>query len=1108
MQKRLHLLVALLAFMVSTAMAQITTSGISGKVTANGEDIIGATIKAVHQPSGTVYRAVTNIDGRYSIQGMRPGGPYVLEVSYVGYKTKEVKNFNLSLGQNTILNESLSENAEMLQDVVVTADRNNNMRTDRAGATTSINADQIEAVPTVSRSMNDLLKLTPQGANVGSGFSVGGGNYRQSYVTVDGAAFNNAFGIGGNLPGNGSPISLDALDQISVSSSPYDVRLSGFTGGAISAVTKSGTNQFKGTAYMYTTNSHLRGNKVSDYELNRLQSHSTTWGASFGGPIIKDKLFFFANGEYQSNISAGPSGTARVNASDEWSPSSGTVHRPLQSDMDNMLSFLSKNYGYNPGRYQGYSLDTPSYKFLARIDWNINENNKLNIRFSKSHDKDSSAPSSSTTPFKDSVIYPGGEDATGGKSQSGRTANAGLYFESARYYQEKNFTSFAAEWNSKWGGVNNVLRATYSYQDEPRTYVGGMFPTVDILKNGSYYMGFGPDPFTEGNLRQVKTFVATDEATWSMGIQNFTAGLQFETNKATNGFGAASAGYYVFESMDDFMNGKAPRSYGVTFPMDGSGQFLATMKYNQFSAYVQDQVNFSDRFRLTAGLRFELPIYPELENNYNKAFAAMKWKNDAGVESQYSTDQLPDAPLTVSPRVGFNWDILGNHKLVLRGGTGYFIGRLPFVWLVSAVGNAGCGQYTYYYNTPSDKGATYKMDKFYQSREDQLKVLQQQGLAVNREDAAAPSTPTIIDKDLKMNATWKTSLALDAKLPYDIDFSLEGIYSREFNPATVINLDRYWDGKSYTELAPGDKRKWYSRNSSINPYMITNAGHKAYYYSITASLAKKFAFGLNLSASYTYSKAKSYGDGVGDQVSSAYYNNRYSVNGNNDKELGYGTYVAPNRLLISASYKKDYGKNFGSEVGLIYEGMNMGYADGYSCTRYTYQLTGNVVNDYGSNGLVYIPASREALDKWNFKDNGKYTAEQQKDDFWAYINQDDYLKNHKGEYAERGGAVMPWHHQLDFKFNQNFYLNVAGQKNTLQFGVDIKNLANLLNNSWGLYKTVNNTKLLKYTAGKDGAAGSFQFQKNGKDVLSKTYTNLTSFNSTYSIQFSIRYIFN
>ena len=1111
MQKRLHLLVALLAFMVSTAMAQITTSSVSGKITANGEDVIGATIKAVHQPSGTVYRAVTNMDGRYSIQGMRPGGPYVLEVTYVGYKNKQVKGISLSLGQNTVLNETLAEDAAQLEDVVVVADRNNNMRTDRAGATTSINADQIEAVPTVSRSMNDLLKLTPQGANVGSGFSVGGGNYRQSYVTVDGAAFNNAFGIGGNLPGNGSPISLDALDQISVSSSPYDVRLSGFTGGAISAVTKSGTNDFKGTAYMYTTNSHLRGNKVSDYELNRLQSHSTTWGASFGGPIIKDKLFFFANGEYQSNISAGPSGTARVNASDEWSPSSGTVHRPLQSDMDNMLSFLNKTYGYNPGRYQGYSLDTPSYKFLARIDWNINENNKLNFRFSKSHDKDSKAPSSSTSPFKDYVIYPGGTSGgvsiSGGKSQSGRTANAGLYFESSRYDEVKNFTSLAGEWNSKWGGVQNVLRLTYSYQDEPRSYVGGIFPTVDILKDGAYYMGFGPDPFTEGNLRQVKTFVATDEASWTMGVQNFTAGVQFETNKAVNGFGAASAGYYVYDSPEAFMAGGAPSAYGVTFPMDGSGQFNATMKYQQFSAYIQDQVNFSERFRLTAGLRFELPIYPELKNNYNKKFAALEWKDNNGNMNKYTTDQLPDAPLTVSPRVGFNWDILGNHKLVLRGGTGYFVGRLPFVWLVSAVGNAGCGQYTYFYPKTADSVADYVMDKFYVNRDDQVKRLQELGLAVNRDEAAAPETPTIIDKKLKMNATWKTSLALDAKLPYDIDFSLEGIYSRDFNPATVVNVDRYWDGEKKIELAnSGDIRKSFSSNtkSKINPYLITNAGNKAYYYSITASLAKKFAFGLNLSASYTYSKAKSYGDGIGDQVSSAYYNNRYSINGNNDKELGYGTYVAPNRLLISASYKKDYAKHFGSEVGLIYEGMNIGYAGGYSCTRYSYTMTGNVVGDYGSNNLIFIPESKEALDKWTFADYGGYTAEAQKNDFWNYINQDDYLKNHKGEYAERGGAVMPWHHQLDFKFNQNFYLNVAGQKNTLQFGVDIKNLANLLNSSWGLYKTVNNMSLLKYDAKKN----AYQFQKNGKEVLSKTYTNLTSFNSTYSIQFSIRYIFN
>ncbi len=1109
MNKKLILLVVLVLSSTLSIMAQITTSSVSGKVSANGEEVIGATVKATHKPSGTVYRAVTNAEGRYAIQGMRPGGPYELEISYVGYNTKAVKNVSLALGQNTVLNETLSESAEMLQEIVVSADRNNNMRTDRAGATTSLNADQMELVPTVSRSMNDLLKLTPQGANVGSGFAVGGGNYRQSYVTVDGAAFNNAFGIGSNLPGNGSPISLDALDQISVSSSPYDVRLSGFTGGAISAVTKSGTNEFKGTAYMYTTNAHMKGNMVDDYELTRLQSHATTWGASIGGPIIKDKLFFFVNGEYQANVSAGPSGTARTSASEEWSPSTGTVHRPLVSDMDNMLNFLSENYNYNPGRYQGYSLDTPSYKVLARIDWNINENNKVNFRFSKSHDKDSNTPSSSTTPFSHSVIYPGNSELgiSSGKSQAGRTANAGMYFESARYFQEKNFTSFAAEWNAKWGGVSNVLRATYSYQDEPRTYLGGTFPTVDILKDGAYYMGFGPDPFTQGNLRQVKTFVATDEASWSWGIQNFTAGLQYESNKAVNGFGAASAGYYVYDSPEAFMAGGAPSAYGVTFPMDGSDQFNATMKYNQFSAYIQDQINFSDRFRMTAGLRFEQPIYPALENNYNKAFAAMQWKDGVSQLSKtYSTDQLPDAPLTVSPRVGFNWDILGNQKVVLRGGTGYFIGRLPFVWLVSAVGNAGCGQYTYYYNKTSDKGASYLMDKFYVNRADQVAALQKQGLAVTRDEAAAPTAPTIIDKNLKMNATWKTSLAVDVKLPYDVDFSLEGIYSRDFNPATVINVDRYWDGESYTaDLAnSGDKRKYYSRNSSINPYLITNAGNKAYYYSITASLAKKFDFGLNLSGSYTYSKAKSYGDGVGDQVNSAYYNNRYSINGMNDTELGYGTYVAPHRLLISASYKKDYGKNFGSEVGLVYEGMNMGYAGGYSCTRYTYTMTSNIVNDYGANNLIYIPASREALDSWTFEASGDYTAEQQKNDFWNYIEQDSYLSSHKGQYAERGGAIMPWHHQLDFKFNQNFYLKVGGQKNTLQLGVDIKNVANLLNHSWGLYKSVNNMSLLSYNS----KTNAYQFQKNGKDILNTTYTNLTSFNSTYSIQFSIRYIFN
>ena len=1112
MVKRMRSFFAVVMLVIAAAVnAQVTTSSMSGKVVdQSNEAIIGATIQAIHEPSGTHYGAITNVDGRYSIQGMRAGGPYKVEVSYVGYQSVVYKSINLQLGENYVLDANLKESTELLDEVVITASKSSNMKSDRAGAVTNVDAARMSEVPTVSRSMNDIMRLTPQGANIGSGFSVGGGNYRQSYVTVDGAAFNNAFGIGSNLPAGGSPISLDALEQISVSTTPFDVRQSGFTGGAINAVTKSGTNEFKGTAYMYTSNTHLTGNKVEDYELTRNRDHSTTYGASLGGAIIKNKLFFFVNGEYQDNVQAGPSGIARSGANDEWS-TNGIVHRPFENTttvgdrtfvgMNNISQYLSEKYNYNPGRYQGYSLETPSYKIMGRLDWNIN-NNKINFRFTHTHSKYSSSPSSSTTPFKDSIIYPGGVDGSAGKSSSGRTSNTGLYFESSRYMQEQNFTSIASEWNSKWGAINNALRFTYSYQNEPRTYEGGTFPTVDILDQGSLYTSFGPDPFTEGNLRQVKTFVITDEFNFSSGIHNFMGGIQFESNKAVNGFMQAGSGYYVYSSWDDFVNNRAPAAFGVTYSNTGDGsQFLANMKYQQLSFYLQDQMNITDNFRLTAGVRFELPIYPELKNNYNKNFAQIDFDG-----YHYATDQLPSSyQLTASPRIGFNWDLTGERKYVLRGGSGYFIGRLPFVWLVSAVGNANCGQSTYYYNEQKD--AKYGQPGFHTSVADMLKDPNLNLPAAT--DPAAPSGATIIDRDLKMNATWKSSLALDAKLPGDIDFTLEGIFSKEFNPATVTNLGRKFKGEQ--EIAPGDVRRMfeYSNSNKTDAYYITNAGNSAYYYSLTASLAKTFDFGLHLSASYTRSYAKSYGDGIGDQVNSAYYNNRYSVNGNNDTETGYGTYVSPNRVLASAAYRIKYAKNFASSLSLIYEGMNMGYAGGYSAARYSYTFTGNIVGDYGSNNLLYIPASREALDKWNFADytdskTGEvtYSAKEQRDDFWAYINEDSYLKGRKGKYAERGGAIMPWHHQLDLKFNQDFFLNVGGKRNTLQFGVDIKNFLNLLNSDWGIYKTVNNTSLLSYKG------GAYQFQKNGGKKLTDTYSNLNSFNSTYSIQFSVRYIFN
>ncbi len=1087
------------AFMVVLASllnAQVTTSGMSGKVVASGESVIGATIQAIHESSGTRYGTVTNVDGRFTLQGMRTGGPYRLEVSYVGYQTAIYKDVNLRLGENYVLNVSLKESSEILNEVVVVASASSNMKSDRAGAITNIGKEAIASVPTVSRSMNDIMRLSPQSNTTSNGFAVGGGNYRQSYVTVDGAAFNNAFGIGQNLPANGSPISLDALEQISVSVTPYDVRQSGFTGGAINAVTRSGDNEFKGTVYSFLNNEKLKGRKVDDYKLTRTKSQYNTYGASIGGPIIKDKLFFFVNGEYEDNITAGPSYTLRNSTSESFG--TNNVVRPLLNDVETMKTYLNTKYGYDPGRYTGYSIDTPAFRLLGRLDWNINESNKLSLRFSKTRTKDSNSPSSSVSPLTANSIYPG--DSNKGISKGyGRTSNYSMYFESSRYYQERNFTSVAGEWNSRLlgGKLNNMLRFAYSYQDEPRSYEGGEFPTVDILQDGASYASFGPDPFTAGNLREVSTYVVTDELNWNWGNHSFLAGLQYESNDAVNGFMQAGNGYYVFSSWSDFVNGEKPSAFGITHSNSADlSQFQAKLKYQQYSAYVQDQMNLTPNFKITAGVRFELPYYPSLDNNYNAAFA----KLDFGGNS-YSTDQLPGKKITVSPRVGFNWDITGERKYVVRGGTGVFVGRLPFVWLVSAVSNSNVGQTQLYYNTQADAiKYGYKQPDFHSSVKDILTDLY--GGSYTLKEPTAPSSPTIIDKDLKMPSTWKTSLAFDAKLPYDIDFTLEGIYNKDFNPAIISNPGYKADGT--VQLSPNDTRTKYSQYiGGKNVYLIENGKNDAYYYSISAQLRKKFNFGLDLSLAYTHSYAKSYSDGIGDQVTSAYKTNTSSINGINDHELGYGTYVAPDRIIASIGYRKEYAKNFASSISLIYDGSQIGYSGGYSYSRYSYTFGGNVVKDGGANNLLYVPSSREELDQWNFADQSNYTAKEQKDDFWAYINQDDYLKGRKGKYTERGGAIMPWHHQLDFKFNQDFYVNVAGKRNTIQFGVDIQNLPNLLNNSWGLYKATNSTNLLNYSPD-----GKYTFNKVNNEVLTNTYKKYQSFSSTYSVQFSIRYIFN
>ena len=1090
--KKLFLLM-LSIFACCAANAQVTTSGMNGTVVdQNGQPLVGATVIAVHTPSGTQYGAVTDKNGNYNLQGLRTGGPYSVTFSFVGYQSVEFPGLMLSLGQ-TLKRDAFLKDSQELEAVVIKADgKNSSMNVNRAGAVTSISNEQIELMPTVNRSMNDIMKLTPQASSTTSGLAIGGGNYRQSYVTVDGAAFNNMFGIGGNLPAGGSPISLDALEQVSVSVTPFDVRQSGFTGGAINAVTKSGTNDLKVSAYLYSKSDQLQGDKYDGGKLSLSEMRDNTLGFSIGAPIIKNKLFVFANFEREWNTTPGNSRLARTNDTGEFGGNT-QYNRPTASKLDEMSQFLIDNYGYNPGAYQNYSVKTPGYKLMARVDWNINRNHALNVRFSRTQNKYSSAPSSSISPLNAKYTYD--------KDTYGRTSNYAMYFQNSRYYQEQNFTSVAAELNSRFldSRLTNTLRYTYSHQYEPRSYDGGIFPTVDILEPtdkgvSALYASFGLDPFTEGNLREVSTHIVTDEIGYTIGKNHLVAGLQFEHNLTTNGYLQGGAGYYVYESWDDFKNNKKPLAFRIAHGNnDALSQAFPQFTYMQYSIYLQDEINFSERFKATVGLRFEVPVYPSISDNENKDFT-QAFADYGG----YKTSDMPKARLSVAPRVGFNWDMTGERKYILRGGTGIFTGRLPFVWLVSVAGNSNCIQngLTLY---KSEVGEN-KMPSFHTNVGDMLKDVY--GGTYQKQDLAANTQPTILDKKLKMPSTWKTSLALDLKLPGDVNLNIEGIYNKDINSVTVTKLGMVEkEGGIQLPGEPEVRVYWNSQNiknkegKAINPYLITNTDDvDGYYASISAQLSKTWGFGLSVMAAYTYSSAKNVIDGIGDQVTSAFSTNTFNKNGSNVPETGFASYVSPHRILLNVGYRLA-NKNGASNFGLYYEASQLGYIGSYSYSRYSYTMyvqsgkyQNAVTGDGGAVNLLYIPTRSEL-------DDMPFTSDENKEAFWNFIQKDSYLSEHVGEYSKRGGAVMPWYHTLNFRFSQDFYINVKGKRNTISLGLDVTNLANMLNRDWGNIKRMNSSSILAW----DGSNYTFTAPK---------WSKYASTVSTWSAMFSIRYTFN
>jgi outer membrane receptor protein involved in Fe transport len=1124
MKKTLLFKVVVLVFafvgLISVANAQVTTSSANGTIRDAQGPLPGASIKAVHTPTGTVYSLTTNADGRFNIGNMRVGGPYTFEVTFVGFNPQKITDIYLKLGESYVLNVTLADNSANLKEVTVKGTPASGLlNSNRNGATTVINRSQIQNLPTITRSINDITRLTPQGG--GPNGSLAGGNYRSNNFTVDGSNFNNQFGIGANVPANGAPISIDALEQISVNITPYDVRQSGFTGGAVNAVTRSGSNDFTATAFYTMRGESEQGKKIGDYTItNVLPFDQKQYGASFGGPIIKNKLFFFLNAEFNKQLAPGQNRVAATTAAPFGL--NDNIARPTATFLNDVRSTLLSRYGYDPGVYEGYSYASNNDKLLARIDWNISKDHNFTIRYNQVESKTPSSVSGSRSPLS--------SYATG----SGRTDKNALWFSNSNYLQEANLYSVAAELNSRFGSrFSNVLRGSWTHQNDPRSSTSTIFPFVDILDgSGVPLTSFGYEPFTSGNLRDVKTYSITDNLTGVFGKHTVTLGGQADFSTTKNGFQRFATSYYTFNSWNDFINNQKPRDFAITYSLTpGYEQAFPSFKFNQYSAYIQDEVALTDRFKFSLGLRAERATYPSIETiKTHPLIAPLNFLNGEKVD----TGQLPESNIIYSPRFGFNWDIMGDRSVQLRGGSGIFRGTVPFVWVVAQSGDAGLLQFTQTYVGQANTPGPFNPDP--------------KAYLPATAPAAGTSIPNPVSAtaaNFKQPKTWKSNLAVDFRLPGGIVATLEGLYNRDLNAAiarnvnlvnpTPLNIAGYADNRVFY---PSNNRDKFvnpltsaglpvangnaAGSGAFNAIVLDNA-KGGYYWSGTAQLTKQFQGGLSAMVAYTHSDGRNYGDGAGDQLINLWSIPQTAGNPN-DPTLSYTGNIIPDRIIASVSYRKEYLRNLATTISAFYSGSIQ--------DRFSYTYSSDFNRDGQTNDLIYIPRSPSEITfvpiPAGQSGYGRaYSAQEQSDAFFAYVDQDKYLSAHKGSYAERNGATMPWLHRVDLKIIQEVFRNVGGKKNSFQFTADIFNFGNLLNKKWGTLQRINNSSVLVpwnptpvANGNASGASNTnnltvgganvptFRLAPFNGDIIRSSFSDNQTISSTYYMQFGVRYNFN
>ncbi len=1083
-------LIAAIAFAgYGTLHAQVTTSSIQGVISQSA----GATVTATHLPSGTVYTGVANQSGRFNITNMRVGGPYKIEVSRPGQTAEVYDDVYLELGQPFVLNPSSSVKTKDIAEVVVTGARSTTNQ-NKTGAATNVGQKQIQELPQTTRSITEFTRLTPQA----NGVSFAGRDARYNNLQIDGANFNNGFGLSSNpLPGgNAQPISLDAIQEISVNIAPFDVTQSGFTGAGINAVTKSGTNKFHGSLYGYYNGKDLNGWKINGNNIDKLSGARLINGLTIGGPIAKNKLFFFISAERETATGANASGANLWKASQDGVANvASNISRVRESDLIAVRNHLINTWGYDPGRYQGYANEAEQNgdKFLARLDWNISDKHKAAFRYNILD--------------ATSLQLANGNSAPNPRSGWNRISENSMTFEGGNYGFSDKVQSFTAELNSTFNSkISNKLLFTYSKIQTTRTSPSSkIFPFVDIWEGGGNYISFGTELFSYLNDVVNDNFSFTNNLTYTTGKHTFTGGLAYEVQKFGNSFMRYGTGYYRYNSLADFLKTGtsqevAPSVFALTYPYAGQDSY-SKVDFGLGSAYIQDRVTLTDKFNFTLGLRAEKPFYLN-DLTANPSIDALELLDVDGTVRTYSSSTWPKSKIQLSPRFGFNYDAFGDRSLIFRGGTGIFSGRIPFVWLTNMPTNAGVIQ-----NSVSSSSSSPWLKNIRFHPEDIHYFINNvpaggENVFISSPNNGVPGEVALVDDNFKMPSVWRSSFGVDFKIPNSpITLVSDLLYTKDVNGVYQHNPNRKPTGQRMTyadrEYYPTTASYQYNNKIGANNItVLTNATEKGYAFSATFGANLRPWNGLSGSAFYTYSDAKDITSNPGSQALSS-WTNLPSVDNPNEQTLGISDFAIPHRVVGTLSYTF---KN--TTLGVYYNGAHQG--------RYSYYYSNDVNGDGISSDLLYIPTNTSEINFTDIKDSKGvvlFTVQQQRDAFDQFVAANG-LESYRGKITPRNAFLMPWKNRFDVRLTQDLFKDMFDKGHKLSLTLDVVNFGNLLNSEWGIQDQIlSNGRAVLTRTGSVSANPTFQMLRDGTNLVTAPYRPMSSRFTTWSATFGMKYSF-